>query len=269
MALLTLAAPGPTAELHLTSLVAGFVIMVVGLAVLTLRRHRNPMQSSQATRRALGYALVYGLCAMSFGRVVGAALLGAERSPWLLALADVLSVTIGLFVWVMVLAEGHGLGDYGFQRTARGRFGIAMLMGLGAVAFFAHAPYAALLAAPAAPNADVLVFALLIAAFGSAIPEELLFRGYLMGTLAGRHRRWARVAFPAIVFTVVRAARYPIGPSFGPAEWLAYLFGVALPLGLLWGLMRELSGGSLWPSLVSHFLIEFGHAAAGTSPAYA
>lgn len=262
-------ASGPPAELHLASLVAGFVILVIGLAALTLRRHRSSLQSQQATRRALGYILVYGLCVASFGRVIGAALLGAERSPWLLALADVLFVTIGLFVWVMVLAEGHALPDYGFQHSPRGRLGLATLMGLMAVAFYAHAPYVALFADQIKPNADVVVFALLLATFGSAIPDELLFRGYLMGSLGGRTSRWARVAFPAITFTIVRAFRFPQGPGFGTPEWLGYLFGVVLPLGLLWGLMREISGGSLWPSLASHVLVEFGPAAAGTSPAFA
>jgi membrane protease YdiL (CAAX protease family) len=46
---------------------------------------------------------------------------------------------------------------------------------------------------------------------------------------------------------------------------MIYIFGVALPLGLWWGLMRELSGGSLWPSLVSHFFMEFGTSLANTS----
>ena len=45
-----------------------------------------------------------------------------------------------------------------------------------------------------------------------------------------------------------------------------YVLGVALPLGMWWGLMRDLGGGSLWPSLVSHFVTEFGTALASASP---
>jgi membrane protease YdiL (CAAX protease family) len=48
---------------------------------------------------------------------------------------------------------------------------------------------------------------------------------------------------------------------------MVYIFGVVLPLGLWWGLMRELSGGSLWPSLISHFFMEFGITLAHSSPA--
>ena len=61
-----------------------------------------------------------------------------------------------------------------------------MLMGLGAVAFYSHSPYLALLEDRVTLNPDVVVFSLLFAAFGSALPEELLFRGYLMGSLNGR-----------------------------------------------------------------------------------
>lgn len=267
MAFLTLSPTGPPGELNLSSLVAGFIILVVGLAALTLRRHRSPLQSPQATRRALGYAIVYTLCVASFARIIGVAMIGLERSPWLLALADVLFVTIGLFIWVMVLAEGHGLSEYGLHRARRERLVIPTLMGLGAVVVYAHVPYTALLTQEIRPSADVLVFALLLATFGSAIPDEILFRGFLQSTLTGRTRRWARVAAPAIVFSAVRAFRYPPG-LLGTTETVSYVVGVALPLGLLWGLMRELSGGSLWPSLISHVLVEFGPAAAGTSPAH-
>jgi len=268
LAFLSTPAPIPASEPHLESLVAGFLLLVAGLALLTLRRPKHPMQSREGTRRALSYVVVYGLCVASFARVIGPALLGAERSPWLLALADVIFVTLGLFAWVMVLAEGQALGAYGLRAVTRGRLGIGMVMGIGAVAFYAHSPYLALLDDRLVLNPDVIVFAFLFAAFGSALPEELLFRGYLMSSLNGRATRWARVALPALAFTAVRAVRFAPWTGLGTTEWMFYIFGVALPLGLLWGLMRELSGGSLWPSLLSHFLVELGPALAGTSPAY-
>ena len=45
---------------------------------------------------------------------------------------------------------------------------------------------------------------------------------------------------------------------------MIYIFGVVLPLGLWWGLMRELAGGALVACLVSHFLLEFGATLSGT-----
>ena len=108
---------------------------------------------------------------------------------------------------------------------------------------------------------------MLFAALGSAIPEEVVFRGYLMTSLNGRAGQWARVALPALAFTAVRAVRFLPGSTLGVAGWLGYIFGVALPLGLWWGLMRELAGGAIWPGLISHFLLELGPLLAGSSPA--
>jgi len=109
---------------------------------------------------------------------------------------------------------------------------------------------------------EIAVFALT-----SGIAEEMLFRGYLMTALNGRARQWARVALPALAFTALRAVRFLPGPDLGPVEWMGYIFGVALPLGLWWGLMRELAGGAIWPGLISHFLLELGPILVGKSPA--
>ena len=79
------------------------------------------MASRVSTMRALGYVLVFGLCTWCFYRILEGALLGYERSPWLLALGDVIFVTLGLYTWVMVLAEGHSLEAYGMRRISAGR----------------------------------------------------------------------------------------------------------------------------------------------------
>jgi hypothetical protein len=78
-----------------------------------------------------------------------------------------------------------------------------------------------------------------------------------MGSLDRRMRRWARVAIPALAFAAVRSVRFLPGQDLALDDWLFYVFGTALPLGLWWGVVRDLAGGSLWPSLVSHFTLEF------------
>ncbi len=256
----------PRGEPQLGALLLGFVILVVGLAALSLRRRPHPLQSGTATTRSLLYALTYGLSAGSFARVIGIALMGQERSPWLLALGDVLFVTVTLFVWVMALAEGHSFRDLGIRPVAPGRFVVTTLMGLGAVAVYGFEPYRALLAGQVTLTSDTVVFALLAATLGSAIPEELLFRGYMAGSMVGRTKVWARVALTAIAFTVVRSIRYAPTLELGSQAWVFYNLGVVLPLGLWWGLMRELAGGAIWPSLVSHVLLEYGTTLAGASP---
>ena len=67
----------------------------------------------------------------------------------------------------------------------------------------------------------------------------------------------------------MRAVRFLPGSDLTLQEWLFQLLGVAFPLGLWWGLMRDLAGGSLWPSLTSHAVVEFVSALANTSPAAA
>ena len=89
-------------------------------------------------------------------------------------------------------------------------------------------------------TADSLVFASVYAVLGSALPEELLFRGYLMGALGTRVKQWARIAIPALAFTAVRSARFLPGPELTTGAWLFYVFGVVLPLGVWWGVVRNL-----------------------------
>jgi membrane protease YdiL (CAAX protease family) len=264
LAFLTSAASGAPSQPQLGALVAGFLLLMVGLAGLTVRRHRHPLQSANATRRSFEYAIVYGLCATSFGRVIGGALLGHSQSPWLFALGDVIFVTLGLYVWAMALAEGYSLGDYGFRRTAPARFFFTVAMGLAAVAVYALTPYRALIEKQVTVTPDTMVFSVLYASLGTALPAEMLFRGYMMSSLDGRSSVWARVMLPALAYTVIRSLR--IGPlGIDSPDWIIQVFGVALPLGLLWGLMRELAGGVIWPSLISHFLLVLGTTLAGVS----
>ena len=86
----------PAAPPLLGSLLAGFVVLVAGLAFLTLGRRRGPLASPRSSLRALGYVLVYAMSTGCFMRVLQPALLGQERIPWLLALGDVVFITIGL-----------------------------------------------------------------------------------------------------------------------------------------------------------------------------
>ena len=263
---LTAGAP-PAAQPLLGFLVAGFVLMVIGLMALTLRRGPHvAFQSERSTRRALLYTLVYALCVGCFSRLFNAALLGREHSPWLLALGDVLFVTLGLLVWVMVLAEHHRLSDFGLRAIPARRLLLLGLMGLGAAAIYAAGPIGRLTSGVVKPTPDSVVFAVLFATFGSAIPGEILFRGFLMGSLEGRTSRWARLALPALLFTAVRSLRFLPGVDLTVPEWSFYVFGQVLPLGLWWGLMRDLSGGSIWPSLISHVVLEFCAALAYASP---
>ncbi|MEO5878920.1 MAG: CPBP family intramembrane glutamic endopeptidase [Candidatus Eisenbacteria bacterium] len=245
------------------TLVAGFVVMAGGLAALTFKRARAPLRSGSGTLRVLSIITIYAICSTWFMRVIAPAIMGLDSSPWLEALSDVLCVTLGLFVWVTALADRYPPRDFGLHGASPQRLAVATSMGLGAVVVYAFWSYRHIFMGGADLSADHVVFALTFAVLGSAIPEELLFRGLLMTSLDGRTSRWLRVAAPALAFTLVRGLRWMPGAEMPAGVWAEWLLGTVLPLGLWWGLMRDLAGGSLWPGLLSHVLIEFGTRLAG------
>jgi membrane protease YdiL (CAAX protease family) len=247
-------------------LVAGFALLAAGLAVVVAGRRSAPDPGSRPSPgRAFLLAGVYGVSSAVFMRVLGPIVLGLERSTWLMALGDVIFVALCLFVVAMVLAEGRSLADFGVRGGTAARLPLTVIMGFGAVAVIAFDSYLALLTGQVIANFDSLVFATVFALLGSAVPEELLFRGYLMSSLDGRLRRWSRVVVSAAAFTLVRSLRFWPGEGMGALDWMVYISGAVLPLGLWWGLMRELAGGSIWPCLASHFFLEFGITLARTS----
>ena len=261
-----LTAPPATQPL-LGFLVGGFVLLVAAIALLTTwRGEPGSIASPRNLRRAVFAVALYGLFSSCFARIIAPALLGREQSPWLLALGDVLAVTVGLFVWVILLAEPRPWSVYGLRGAAPARFALTLFLGSAAALVLSWKGYEQVVTGRVTVTPDSMVFALLFSAVGSALPEELLFRGWLQGALEGRVNRWARLAFPALAFAGVRAFRFLPGIDLPMSEWLFYVLGVALPLGLWWGLMRDLAGGSLWPCILSHVVLEFGPALAGASP---
>ena len=266
MEALIAAVPARAEGPQLLELVGGFLLLAAGLVWLTRRRPQLPLDTGEGTRRALAFILIYAGCSACFWRVLAGAALGRIQSLWLMALGDVVFVALGLFVWVMVLAEGRPWREYGFHMEGARRVLLTLLLGATAAFTLSLPDYGLIASGRVRITADSFTFAALLAALGSALPEEILFRGYLQGSLHGRANRWARVMLPALAFAAFRGLRYIPGADLAPMDWGKYVLGVALPLGMWWGLMRDLAGGSLWPSLVSHFVVEFGSALAHASP---
>jgi membrane protease YdiL (CAAX protease family) len=258
----------PDSGPRIPALLAGFALLVAGLAVITRRPPAGEIASGgRNIGRAAAFAAVYMGAWLCFSRVIGPALVGSERSPWLLALGDVLFVTTGLFAWLIKLAEQRDWSEYGFRSAPAGRLLTTLLFGAGAAGLFSFGSYARVASGAVTVTTDTLVYALLYASVGVALPEEMLFRGYMQGSLE-RHNRWVRIGVPALAFTLMRAMRHLPGIDLTPDRWLLYVLGVALPLGLWWGLLRDIARGSLWPSLVSSFVIAFGRALAGVPPVF-
>jgi membrane protease YdiL (CAAX protease family) len=260
------AATQPISAPLLGYLVGGFVALAVGIAVLSMRRRApRPLASASGTRRAVLAIVIYTVFTACFARILSPALVGRDHSPWLLALADVVFVTQGLFIWVLALTEGRPWRDYGFRGSAPARMVFTLALGLGAAAIYSYRGFSGLLSGTIPHTADVLVFALMFASVGTSLPEEILFRGFLQGSLDGRLARWAVIVLPAIAFAVYRALWFLPGADMQRGEWVTYVLRTALPLGLWWGLMRDLGRGSLWPVLIARFVLQFGSGLAAVS----
>ncbi|MCD9030162.1 CPBP family intramembrane metalloprotease [Luteimonas sp. Y-2-2-4F] len=97
----------------------------------------------------------------------------------------------------------------------------------------------------AGPGQAVRLLAWLVPAvlLSEAIPEELLFRGWLQSRLAARFARWLAVLLQAAAFC---AFAWLAGAMTGAAQWM-FLPGFALILGAV----RALTG-SLWTSAGVH-----------------
>lgn len=97
----------------------------------------------------------------------------------------------------------------------------------------------------AGPGEFLLLLAWLVPAvlLSEAIPEELLFRGWLQSRLAARVARWLAVLLQAAVFC---AFAWLVGAMAGAGQW-TFLPGFALILGAV----RALSG-NLWAAAGVH-----------------
>ena len=260
-------AAAPQTEPLLGFLVCGFVVLVVAIALLTARRGTaGPIATPESTRRAVVTIALYGLFSSCFMRIIAPALLARDQNPWLLALGDVLAVTIGLFAWSVLLVEPRPWSAYGLRGAPPGRLVLTLGLGSAAALLLSWRGFDDVLHGRVRVTPDSLAFALFFSVLGSAFPEELLFRGWLQGSLEGRVNRWARLAFPALAFAAVRSIRFLPGADLPVSDWLSYTLATVLPIGLWWGLMRDLAGGSLWPCIVSHTVFELGNALAGASP---
>jgi membrane protease YdiL (CAAX protease family) len=212
--------------------------------------------------------LINGLAAL-LALVPALAEVMAQETPASLTLfvllqAGMLGVVV-LLVWGwMRVIERRRLRDAGWRwgRSSAGWLMLAIIVAGGLV--FA---VVALLPAtgPLADEADLIgtapvefsLVALVSQAFLlQAIPEELLFRGWLLSTL--RSRPWLAIAVTTLSFTVIHLASN--GGQESAVEHLLYL---ALPFGfslLAVGLL--LWTGSLWAAVGVHGGFHLGNAAA-------
>lgn len=197
---------------------------------------------------------------------LGLALLPGTATPTHRLVAGAIITTLSCaFLAIALRVDGRDASLLGLGRMrdvlrgAGAGAGLWLLVALPATAILTWLGIADIRMASDWPTAlatlAVLIPAVLLI---EAIPEELLFRGYLQGTLARRWSPWLAVLLQAIVFVLFA---WTIGATAAPGQW-SFLPGFALILGGL-----RLMGGNLgWPigfhaalMVATQWLLAHGH----------
>lgn len=215
------------------TLLACIAIWTVGLSLL-------PDSATPAHRLRAGAVIATLACGVLFLLLrvdgVGAVVAGLDRPRHVLR-----GALAGAALWLLTAAPAT-----------------ALLLCLGVASVQMTSDWSTALASLA-----LLVPAVLLI---EAIPEELLFRGYLQGTLARRLSPWLAVIAQAVLFVLFAWA---IGATTAPGQW-SFLPGFALILGGL----RLLGGHLGWPigfhaalMIATQWLLAHGHFRVGNAMA--
>ncbi|PZQ10701.1 MAG: hypothetical protein DI564_15375 [Rhodanobacter denitrificans] len=204
-----------------------------------------------ADQRQLLAAAVVLACAVAIWRAAQALSLQSGFDP--AHQHVVFAVLLGPFVFALIALalrwHGRGLRWLGLAREGAAR---AAATGLLAYLLPAGLALAACLAAGVlsisaqAPLGELLSGIAMIAVLvllGEALPEELLFRGYLWAGLSGVLSTWQVVAAQAVLFVVAAAA---MGAVANPLD-ASFLLCFAVVLGLL-----RAATASLWAPIAFH-----------------
>lgn len=197
------------------------------------------------------------------GLTVVDALLGDARdlsAPMTLALriaagVAISALSLGVIVLLVHVADGQRMGDAGLTSPRAGW----RLAGWGALlwTFPAAATFGVLglLGAPltvTVPGPDLartVLLLLLAVLVAEAIPEEAVFRGYVMHALGTVARGWWVIIAQALLFTLFGAL---LRQSWNPVD-----LSLFLAMGIGFGWLRLLTG-SVWMSIGFHTAFQTG-----------
>lgn len=197
---------------------------------------------------------------------VGLALLPEAPSPSRrLLVGAVISILVSVFLAVALRKDRFGTSVLGLERMrdvlcgALAGAGLWLLTALPATAVLLWLGMAEVRMSSDWPTALATLAVLVpIVLLIEAIPEELMFRGYLQGMVTRQQSPWLAVFMQAAAFVLFAWA---IGATAAPGQWL-FLPGFALILGGL-----RLMGGNLgWPigfhaalMIATQWLLVHGH----------
>lgn len=224
----------------------------------------SPMGSPVVRQRVRYYLALLGLVGVMFGAELIVHFSHGRSTRWLMA-------AVAFAATLLALGSGLTSGDLGLSRASRARglkysaWVVAAMIGLIAVGlavpqireFFPNDTYREL-----GPS---LVAALLVIPLVTVIPEELLFRGVLLGALLRRHSEFTAIGISAVLFGLWHVVTSldlsagnrgaadavgpgPLGVALGVVGAVAFT-GVA---GVVFGWLRVRTG-SLLPAVAMHW----------------
>lgn len=183
----------------------------------------------------------------------------AERLPWGAEGRGVIAVLVGAAAAVAItLGRGGRLADLGFRRPKRWLTVPAWVLGI-LVAFIVAQNAVPLLVAPffdlpepdlsrydaVRGNLAAAVSLAIVLPLTAAIPEEILYRGFLIGRLTGLFGAYA--AAPVLAVLVQAVVFGLVHFQWGPGGIV-----VTAIMGAVWGFAFLLCGRNLWIVIIAH-----------------
>ncbi|GAC56200.1 hypothetical protein GOHSU_04_00690 [Gordonia hirsuta DSM 44140 = NBRC 16056] len=231
----------------------------------SLRRGAPRTPGGRLVRRRVGfYRALLGLIAVMFAGEITMHFTGSTWSRWIIA-AIALAAT-GLALGAGLTPDDLGLSRSSLRRGAGWAGVIVVVVVLVIAVGLAVPPIRELFRNEAYSSLPWAVLsALVLIPLQTVVPEELLFRGILLGALARRHRAWVAVLVQALLFglwhivssTGLAAGNPGIGNTVGDGT-AGVLLGVlgavvfTTVAGALFGWLR-MRTGSLLPSIAMHW----------------
>ncbi|MDO5739963.1 MAG: type II CAAX endopeptidase family protein [Ornithinimicrobium sp.] len=199
------------------------------------------------------FAVVGALGGLQLARVLGA----PERSEVMFAGVGSLTVGVAVVVVLRRFVEGDRSISLGMA-WGRGRALLWLALGIGAAAvvlgfgiadqFLSGTASVEFADLPAGDIVLGMLSLLAVAFLLQGIPEELLFRGYLQGTLAERLPVWTAVVISGVAFGVLHLVSQGSGDTV--SSKLIYVLS-ATGLGFAAGGLRAVTG-STWAAIGLH-----------------
>jgi membrane protease YdiL (CAAX protease family) len=243
----------------------------------------TPARPSSAVGRAIVAAviIVFGLMIAAYVGVQSEAVLGFSRRARYFVQGVVMSAVVVPGVWwLRSRIDGRSLASLGFvlEWKSLGRLaaGIGIIAGpiLLAVTLGPLFGWAAVSIDRSGPALQLLVIAVATAFLFEALPEELIFRGYVYKTLSATHARWVASVVTVALFLTMPVLSVPVQQvvlgtvQVGPADHITAGYLITLLIfGTFLQYLRVLTG-TIWAGIGFHLAFLLANRIVGPRPTH-